>query len=190
MTSFLGAEHVVRGRRRREEAPLDRPMLAAATEMSLRTPVRAMKQLMRWLVDPQHASALWLGKHCVIVAWVGLLIAAISPPHGFGINVCWFSGATGLPCPGCGVTRSLSCGLRGLWLESWHYHPMGLLILGLFGFTAAQSLLPWPTRERIAHFIRGRALWFNTAYLAFVVTFVSFGLARTLSHFSTGAGMP
>jgi hypothetical protein len=141
-----------------------------------------LEGLKRWLANPQHASTLWLGKHCVAVAWVGLLVAAFCPPHGLGINVCWFSGATGLPCPGCGVTRSLSCGLRGLWLESWHYHPMGLLILALFGFTAAQSLLPRQARDRLAQIIKDHALLFNAIYLAFVAVFVGFGLARALHH--------
>jgi len=145
-----------------------------------------LERLKRWLASPQHASALWLGRHCVAVAWVGLLVAALSPPHGFGINMCWVSGATGLPCPGCGVTRSLSCGLRGLWLESWHYHPMGLPILALFGFTAAQSLLPRPARERLTQGMKDRARLFNAVYLAFVAVFISFGLARALSHFGTG----
>jgi hypothetical protein len=145
-----------------------------------------LERLKRWLATPQHASTLWLGRHCVILAWVGLLVAAISPPHGFGINVCWFYGSTGLPCPGCGVTRSLSCGLRGLLLESWHYHPMGLLILLLFGFTAAQSLLPCSARKRLSQGIKDRALLFNAVYLAFVVTFVGFGLARALFHLGAG----
>lgn len=117
-------------------------------------------------------------------------MAAISPPHGLGINVCWFSGATGLPCAGCGVTQSLSCGLRGLWLESWHYHPMGLFILALFGFIAVQSLLPRPARERLAQTMRDRAFFFNTLYLAFVVVFVGLGFARALSHFGAGHLFP
>jgi hypothetical protein len=125
---------------------------------------------------------LWLGKHCVIVAWVGLLVAALMPPHGFGANLCWVYGTTGVPCPGCGVTRSLSCGLRGLWLESWNYHPMGLLILALFAFTAAQSLLPRAARERVTCWIQHHALAFNSAYLLFVLVFVCFGVVRALSH--------
>ena len=148
-----------------------------------RTELAPLERLKRWLANPQHATTLWLGQHCVIVAWIGLLVAVISPPHGFGISVCWFSGATGLPCPGCGVTRSLSCGLRGLWLESWHYHPLGMFILALFGFTAAQSLLPRPARERLAQGLKDRAFSCNTVYLAFLVVFIGFGVARAISHF-------
>ena len=40
------------------------------------------------------------------------------------------------------MTRSLSCGIRGMFLESWEYHPMGLFVLALFVVTAAQSLFP------------------------------------------------
>lgn len=135
-----------------------------------------------WLNRPELASSRWLGKHCVFVAWLGLSLALFSPPHGSGIALCWFQGATGLPCPGCGMTRSLSCGIRGMFSESWHYHPMGLLILVLFVLIAAQSLCSKPYREQIARFMQARAAFFNSFYLIFVVTFVSFGVIRALFH--------
>jgi hypothetical protein len=59
---------------------------------------------------------------------------------------------------------------------------MGLLILALCGFTAAQSLLPRPARDRLAQIIKDHALLFNAIYLAFVAVFVGFGLARALHH--------
>jgi hypothetical protein len=115
------------------------------------------------------------------VAWVGLFLAVITPPHGLGFSLCWFESTTGIPCPGCGVTRSLSCGLRGMFLESLHFHPMGLLILGLFCVTAIQSLLLRATRERLARFLEFHARFFNTLYLAFVASFVLFGVGRAIA---------
>jgi len=80
------------------------------------------------------------------------------------------------------MTRSLSCGLRGMFAESFQYHPMGLLILALFIFTAGQSLLPKSYREGIVRFMQARATVFNAFYLVFVITFVSFGVVRALHH--------
>src|SRR5258707_14511868 len=83
-----------------------------------------------WLHQPEHVSERWLGWPCMMAAWLGLILAVISPAHGSGVKLCWFESATGIPCPGCGMTRSLSCGIRGMFAESWHYHPLGLLVLG------------------------------------------------------------
>jgi hypothetical protein len=69
-----------------------------------------------------------------------------------------------------------------MWIESWQYHPMGLLILALFVFTAAQSLIPRAYRVRLAEFMQGRALFFNAVYLGFVMVFVGFGALRAAVH--------
>src|SRR5262245_24149805 len=118
--------------------------------------------------QPRQVYDLWLGSPCVIAAWLALLLAAISPPTGSGFLICWFKDATGLPCPGCGLTRSLSCGLRGMLVESWHYHPMGLFLLALFACTAAQSLFPRSFRDQLARQMQARAAIVHGLYVAFV----------------------
>jgi len=142
-----------------------------------------LAKVRRWLDRPDRVRGLWLGRNCVLVAWLGLLAATLCPPHGSALAVCWFHRATGLPCPGCGLTRSLSCGVRGLFLESWHYHPLGLAILALFLFTAGQSLLPKAGRDRVAGYMQSRPAFFNALYLMLVGGFVSFGALRTLVAF-------
>jgi hypothetical protein len=126
-------------------------------------------------------SRFWLGRHCFVVAWLALFFALISPPHGSGISVCWFQGATGIPCLGCGLTRSLGCALRGLWWESWHYHPLGLVLLPWFLLTAMVSILPPSCRQPIEKLLEGKPILWNTLQLLFVGVFVSFGLVRALA---------
>jgi hypothetical protein len=147
------------------------------------TTIARLDKLFRWLKQSDRASVRWLGRHCVVVAWLGLLLAIISPLHGSGMMLCWFQHTTGLPCPGCGMTRSLSCGIRGMFLESWHYHPMGLLVLPMFLFVAAQSVLPNSIRGRLAWLIQSRPTLFNALYLTFVAAFVGFGVVRALLQF-------
>jgi len=45
-------------------------------------------------------------------------------------SVCPFYNLTGLPCPGCGLTRAFVCLGHGQWHESLHWHPLGWLIYG------------------------------------------------------------
>ena len=141
-----------------------------------------LTKLAPWLDPPRAVYDLWLGKHCVLAAWLGLLLAVVSPPQGSGVVVCWFKDATVLPCPGCGLTRSLSCAIRGMLVESWHYHPMGPFILALFTFTAVQSLLPRSFRDQLARQMQARAVIVHRLYVVFVIAFVAFGGIRALVH--------
>src|SRR5262245_56924647 len=122
-----------------------------------------------WLNGDQGASNRWLSWPCTCAAWLGLLLAWLTPPHGTGFTICWIKGATTLPCPGCGLTRSLSYALRGLVSESWHYHPMGLMILVLFFVIAGASLLPRDCRDAVARHVESNPKFYNTLYLGFVV---------------------
>ena len=138
--------------------------------------------LRAWLADGDRAPRLWMGRYSVLVAWIGLLLAAITPPHGLGFSICWWQDGTGLPCPGCGVTRSLSCAVRGLFEESLQYHPFGFPILMFFIATAVWSLLPSQRKNSVRRFLSSRALLANSTYLVFVTGFVSFGFLRSLHY--------
>jgi hypothetical protein len=50
----------------------------------------------------------------------------------------------GLPCPTCGITRSLVVSLHGEWGRAWQITPAGpAILLGLLGFGAAMLVLGW-----------------------------------------------
>ncbi len=57
------------------------------------------------------------------------------PEHNLFIT-CYFKKITGLPCPGCGITRSLCAIAKGNFIHSLKFHPLGLLsftiILGIW----------------------------------------------------------
>ena len=72
----------------------------------------------------------------------GLFLVPVPPPHArllLGIPVlCPFRRATGLPCPGCGLTRALVCVAHGRIGESLAYHPLaGAVFVVLVVWTAA-----------------------------------------------------
>jgi hypothetical protein len=61
-------------------------------------------------------------------------------------DVCLFHGLTGLPCPGCGLTRSMAAAVHGNISASFSFHRLGILtvfyILLQFLFNMAVICLP------------------------------------------------
>jgi len=66
----------------------------------------------------------------------GLLAARIvDPDRPLPFDVCVLKVLTGIPCPTCGLTRSLCHALRGDWSASLGYHPAGIaLAVALIGW--------------------------------------------------------
>ena len=104
-----------------------------------------------------------------------LLAAALPPPQGASIaglpSFCGFHRLTGLPCPGCGITRSLVCCAHGLWAEAVGFHPLGPLVFAALVGAAVVHLASsrWP---RIASALPPRwiagACWAGVFALAVV----------------------
>ena len=83
----------------------------------------------------------------------GLVAAALLPPGGLGLPLCQFRVWTGLPCPGCGLTRSL-IGVGHLDLDrAWTFHPLGpLLAVGML-LSAALLVVGERRRERVVRIL-------------------------------------
>jgi len=106
-----------------------------------------------------------------------LAVSFFLPEGGLGLPLCWMKGMTGVPCPGCGLTRSITHISHLHFFEALQDHPFGfpiyLLALGLvFALVwprARRSVVRWLIRhEGIAH----RVYW------GFVASFIVFGVGR------------
>ncbi len=60
-----------------------------------------------------------------IAGYVWTLYSIHSEKAGGDFSPCPFRNITGLPCPGCGTTRSVGALTRGDFTEAWHFNPMG-----------------------------------------------------------------
>lgn len=117
-----------------------------------------------------------------------LPLAALLPSDGAGIPVCLFRYLTGLPCPGCGLTRAFSSLLHGRVQAAFAYHPFAFLLLPLFAIMAAYNFLPAGARLGLEKFCRTHDRAIRSAYHGVVYAFVVFGVLRLLV--SAAGGWP
>ncbi len=87
---------------------------------------------------------------CLPLPEAGGQVASLPP-------LCPFYLLTGLPCPGCGLTRCFICLGHGRFFESLHWNPLGWLLFGLClvlwlraGLFVARGITFWtlPTRTQ------------------------------------------
>lgn len=115
-----------------------------------------------------------LGGLCLLLV-LGLGYALVIRLLGRGLY-CPFYMATGLLCPGCGVSRMCLSLLRGDWAGAWQANP-GLLLL--------TPLLVFLLGLRALRYVRtgeGRTpRWEARLWVALAVLLVVYGVLRNLS---------
>lgn len=89
--------------------------------MSLSVPVAA------WLLEVR-------GEQQVAVRWIDFTLP----------GTCSFYRVTGIPCPGCGLTRCFVSLAHGDWRRAWHFNPAGFLV-----FAIVVSQIPYRTWQLI-----------------------------------------
>lgn len=117
-----------------------------------------------------------------IYALIGALVLALSllpVPAGLqGRSICTFRNLFDLPCPGCGVTRSLRATAHGDLASALDLNPFGPLFFG-----AAVLLLLSPLWQRLhpdwdLKLISSR--WARVGAMALLVSMLLYGFLRIL----------
>ncbi len=109
-----------------------------------------------------------------------LLLSFFLPTDGVGITICWIKAYTDLPCPGCGLTRSITCLSQFQFVKAWNYHPFGPLIYALFVANAMLLVLPRSKKTALKRQFRSHDRWLKPIYMALVLSFLTFGILRML----------
>ncbi len=115
---------------------------------------------------PQRSTRFW----ALAALTAALLGAALSPTSDIPFFRCEFRDVTGIPCPGCGLTRSWIALGHGHLMDSLRFHPLGpplaacaALAAGLLAAELAlkRSLVDWGLLLRVAPYGAGLliAVW-------------------------------
>lgn len=111
---------------------------------------------------------------CLLLLAVGLGYAWLSTATGWAVP-CPVRTATGLLCPGCGVTRMCLALLRGDLAAAWTVNPGLMLALPLLGVLGVRLCAVYVRTGR--RLPRG---WEQAALWALVVWLVGWGVVRNL----------
>jgi len=113
---------------------------------------------------------------CAIAVPVFLMTLFVTPGDLPQVTACRFREFTGLPCPGCGLTRSVFAIGNGDFSLAWALNPFGYMVyaalLILILMPLLHKLSP-KTARRIEH-----PKFINAGVMFFFVGVMVFGLAR------------
>lgn len=116
------------------------------------------------------------------------MLALVShlPPDGAGVPICFFRAVTGLPCPGCGLTRAFSSLLQGRAEAAFAYHPFVFILLPMSVVAVAHNFLPAGVRQQLRDFCGRHDRILRLCYHGFIYSFLVFGVLRMLAYATAG----
>jgi hypothetical protein len=125
--------------------------------------------------EPARGGLAWAG-----VAAGAVAVAFVADPATIedGPVICPFRLLTGLPCPGCGLTRSWVYLAHGQWADAWSANPFGVVTMVLavaYVVAVGWSLLARRGRPDVGRVLRSKP------FLALGVVWVGFGIIRAVA---------
>lgn len=91
---------------------------------------------------------------------------------------------TGVPCPGCGLTRSVASIAHGQFHHALSMHPFGYAFFALFLFWTAYAVLPASSRARLRAWTLRNDRWLSAVYTTLIAAFLVFGVGRAVYVFA------
>lgn len=124
----------------------------------------------------------------VSLAFVGLSV--LMPVEGLGVDLCTFHAATGLPCPGCGMTRAMSALSHGQLGAGLTLHPFVVVAWPLAVFLAALAFAPERLVKRLEVRLQPLHLELQWLWWGGLGALLLYGGLRALRVFLGGASWP
>jgi hypothetical protein len=142
--------------------------------------VRKERTWLRPLLTP------WVRRVCL----AGFAASFFFPITGLGVDLCPIHAVSGLPCPGCGVTRGIALVSHGEPLTALGAHPFilflwpGLLILAIAG------LFPQRVVDAAESRLDLLEPAFSSSWKILLAAFFGFGVLRFFAFLVMGEHFP
>lgn len=116
-------------------------------------------------------------KLLTIISFPLFILSAGHIPFGKLPPLCYFYLCTHLPCPTCGMTRSVSAIARLEFVRAWTYNPLGFLFVGMLALVWSNGLYASfaGRKSQVSVWLERHAVFLTVASLG---TLVLYGIAR------------
>lgn len=88
----------------------------------------------------KHLTTRMRRRRCLLITvWAVVFVASFVYRPEFGLVICPFRRFWGIPCPGCGLTRSFAAFAHGCWADAFRFHLLGpaFYVIGILMFGRA-----------------------------------------------------
>lgn len=113
-------------------------------------------------------------------SFIAISLSFFLPPNGIGFEVCWFKRLFQLPCPSCGLTRSITCISHLRFADAWGFQPFGFVLYAVFVANIFFLFSPIQIRRRIYRVLLSNNSVYLSCYWLTVFGFLLFGTVRIL----------
>ncbi|MDY7229182.1 DUF2752 domain-containing protein [Hyalangium rubrum] len=124
------------------------------------------------------------------LAVVVMAISFVFPIKGLGVDLCILHATTGLPCPGCGLSRAISAISQGDFSTAIALNPFALLAWPLFLVLALVTLAPRSVYTRFEAWVSSHSAPIARGYRICFTAFAAFGAIRFLVFLGLGERFP
>ncbi|MEW5742206.1 MAG: DUF2752 domain-containing protein [Myxococcota bacterium] len=124
------------------------------------------------------------------LALVVLLISAVFPLTGLSVDICPLHRATGLPCPGCGMTRSLAALTQGDFSAAAGLNPFAFLVWPVLVVLALLALAPAPLIQSIERRLDVHGPLLTRSFHLALAALLGFGALRLAVLVAVGERFP
>lgn len=123
-------------------------------------------------------------------AFFAVAASLVLPFEGIGVDLCALHSVTGLPCPGCGLTRSFVMVAQGDFATAVASNPFVLFLYPLFLVLGALVVMPAGIRDQVERWLRVHSSLVGRLYRVGVIAFLGFGGLRFTYFLFSGERFP
>jgi len=114
------------------------------------------------------------------LALLGLLASLVFPVSGLGVDLCPLHRATGLPCPGCGLSRAVAAASQGDFVAALGLNPFVLVAWPLLLALALLALAPSAVVARVERRLDAYGPGLTRAFHLGLAALLGFGVLRVV----------